>query len=170
MPRIRLGHTGSRFFSTEVVRILRYNDGTLMISGRIGFELALVAVLCVLTIFLFPAMQGPYPVVNGPATALQAARAALRVQIAIVQAAFNSHGKLPDFAAGSCVLDVTPNYRIGSGRLARAQHHPPLLILLTCRSRTCQSPVAAARIVSRLRRRLSTPSPSVPTRHRVSSM
>ncbi|MGO9405171.1 MAG: hypothetical protein ACLPVW_17040 [Terriglobales bacterium] len=66
-----------------------------MISGRIGFELALVAVLCVLTIFLFPAMQGPYPVVNGPATALQAARAALRVQIAIVQAAFNSQGNSP---------------------------------------------------------------------------
>ncbi len=66
-----------------------------MISGRIGFELALLTVLCVLTIFLFPAMQGPYPVVNGPATAFLAARSALRVQIAIVQAALNSHGNPP---------------------------------------------------------------------------
>lgn len=76
-------------------RILRYNDGTRMISGRIGCELAVLAVLCVLTIFLFPAMQGPYPVVHGPVTALQAARAALRVQFAIVQAALNSHGNSP---------------------------------------------------------------------------
>ncbi len=66
-----------------------------MNSGRIECELAVVATLCVLTIFLFPAMQGPYPVVHGPVTALQAARAALRVQIAIVQAALNSHGNAP---------------------------------------------------------------------------
>ena len=64
--------------------------GTSMTPARIGWELAAVAVLCVLTIFLFPAAQGPYSVVHGPATALQAARAALRVRIAIVQAALNS--------------------------------------------------------------------------------
>jgi hypothetical protein len=66
-----------------------------MNSGRIGCELAVIAVVCVLTIFLFPAMQGPYPVVHGPVTALQAARSALRVQIAIVQAALNSQGNAP---------------------------------------------------------------------------
>jgi len=63
-----------------------------MISGRIGCELAIVAVLCVLTIFLFPGLQGPYSVVHGPVTALLAARAAARVRIAIVQAAFRSLG------------------------------------------------------------------------------
>jgi hypothetical protein len=63
-----------------------------MIPGRIGCELAVLAVLCVLTIFLFPAMQGPYSVVHGPATALQAARAAARLRIAIVQGAFRSLG------------------------------------------------------------------------------
>jgi hypothetical protein len=61
-----------------------------MISGRIGCELALLAVFCVLSIFLFPAMQGPYCVVHGPTTALQAARAAFRLRIAIVRAALNS--------------------------------------------------------------------------------
>jgi hypothetical protein len=61
-----------------------------MIPGRIGCELALVAVLCVLTIFLFPAMQGPYSVVNGPVTALQATRAAARMRKLIVQAALKS--------------------------------------------------------------------------------
>jgi hypothetical protein len=63
-----------------------------MISGRIGCELAVMAVLCVLMIFLFPAMQGPYSVVHGPATALQAARAAARLRTVIVQGAFNSLG------------------------------------------------------------------------------
>jgi len=63
-----------------------------MTPWRIGWELAVLAVLCILMIFLFPAAQGPYPVVHGPATALQAARAALRVRIGIVQAALNSFG------------------------------------------------------------------------------
>lgn len=63
-----------------------------MISGRIGCELAVVAVLCVLMIFLFPSMQGPYSVVHGPVTALLAARVAAGVHTAIVQAAFRSLG------------------------------------------------------------------------------
>jgi hypothetical protein len=76
-------------------RILRYNHNhTSMISGRIGCELAVVTVLCVLMIFFFPLLQGPYPVVNGPATALQAARAAARLRIVIMQGALNSLGSL----------------------------------------------------------------------------
>jgi hypothetical protein len=63
-----------------------------MISGRIGCELAVVTVLCVLMIFFFPLMQGPYSVVHGPATALQAARAAARLRIVIVQGALDSLG------------------------------------------------------------------------------
>jgi len=73
-------------------RTLRYNNCTSMISGRIGCELAVVVVLCVLTIFLFPGMQGPYSVVRGPVTALLAARAATRLRTVIVQAAFRSLG------------------------------------------------------------------------------
>jgi hypothetical protein len=69
---------------------LRYNRVTSMIAGRIGCELALVAVFCVLTIFLFPAIQGPYSVVNGPVTSLQAIRAAARMRLLIIQAAFRS--------------------------------------------------------------------------------
>lgn len=63
-----------------------------MNSGRIGCELAVVAVLGVLTIFLFPGMPGPYSVVHGPASALLAARAAARLRIAIVQGAFRALG------------------------------------------------------------------------------
>lgn len=62
-----------------------------MISGRrIGCEIAVLAVLSVLAIFLFPGVQGPYSVVHGPVSALQAARAAVRLRIAIVQSALSS--------------------------------------------------------------------------------
>jgi len=71
-----------------------YNVTTSMISDRIGDAVATLAVVCVLTIFLFPAMQGPYSVVYGPATALLAVRAAAKVQTAIVQAALRSLGAL----------------------------------------------------------------------------
>ncbi len=63
-----------------------------MISSRIGCELAVLTVLCVLMIFFFPVMQGPYSVVHGPVTALQAARAGAHLRTAIVQGAFNSLG------------------------------------------------------------------------------
>lgn len=61
-----------------------------MISGRSGCELAVLAVFCILSIFLFPAMQGPYSVVHGSATALLAARAAFRLRGAIAQATLAS--------------------------------------------------------------------------------
>ena len=63
-----------------------------MISGRIGCELAVLTILCVLMIFFFPLMQGPYSAVHGAATALEAARAAARLRIVIVQGALNSLG------------------------------------------------------------------------------
>lgn len=65
-----------------------------MISGRIGDALAALAVVCVLTIFLFPAMQGPYSVVHGPVSALLALRAAGKVRTTIVHAAQRSLGAL----------------------------------------------------------------------------
>jgi hypothetical protein len=63
-----------------------------MISGRIGSELAVLTVLCVLMIFFFPLMQGPYSAVHGPATAFQAARSAARLRIVIMQGALNPLG------------------------------------------------------------------------------
>lgn len=63
-----------------------------MIVRRLGWELAILAVLvvlCVAAVFFFPAMDGPYSAVNGPVTALQSAQAATRLRVAIVQAAFS---------------------------------------------------------------------------------
>ena len=48
--------------------------------------LAVMALLCVATIFFFPSIQGPYSAVHGPVSALQANRAATRLRIAITQA------------------------------------------------------------------------------------
>ena len=66
-----------------------------MTSGRTGAQLAVVAVVCVLTIFLFPTMQGPYSAVHGPVSALQATRAAARLRVAIVRSALKSLHNFP---------------------------------------------------------------------------
>jgi hypothetical protein len=68
-----------------------YLRHTSMIPGRLGCELAVLTLLCVLMIFFFPVMQGPYSAVHGPASALQAARAAARLRI-IVRGALKSVG------------------------------------------------------------------------------
>jgi hypothetical protein len=87
-------------------RILRYNVITSMISGRIGDAFAPLAVICILGIFLFPALQGPYSVVHGPASALLAIRAAAKVQIAIAQAALRSLGTLNSPLVAFCGILV----------------------------------------------------------------
>jgi len=46
-----------------------------MPADRIEDALAVVALLCVLTIFFFPAVEGPYCAVHGPVTALLSIRA-----------------------------------------------------------------------------------------------
>lgn len=61
-----------------------------MISGRHGCEIAVLTVICVLMIFFFPVMQGPYSVLHGPVTALRSARAGLHLRLAIVRAALSS--------------------------------------------------------------------------------
>jgi hypothetical protein len=58
-----------------------------MALGRIAYALAVVAVLCVLTVFFFHAIEGPYSVVHGPATALLSARAAAGLRTNIMHAA-----------------------------------------------------------------------------------
>jgi hypothetical protein len=52
-------------------------------SHRIVYETSFLVVLCVLSLFLFPASAGPYPAVHGPATALQAARSCTQLQASI---------------------------------------------------------------------------------------
>lgn len=51
--------------------------------------LALLAVLCILSIFFFPAHQGPYSVIHGPVTALRAMVLAFRLFCALTLLVFN---------------------------------------------------------------------------------
>jgi hypothetical protein len=89
-----------------------------MIPGRIGDELAVLTVLCVLMIFFFPVMQGPYSAVHGPATALQAARAAARLRFVMMQGSLNSLGNflISPLVILSCMLLSQPEYRSVSSR------------------------------------------------------
>jgi hypothetical protein len=56
-----------------------------MISGRTECALAVLAAFCVLVVFFFPALQGPYPAVHGPVTALLSLRAAPRLRLGIIR-------------------------------------------------------------------------------------
>jgi hypothetical protein len=63
-----------------------------MVSGHHRCEIAVLTVICVLVIFFFPLMQGPYSVLHGPVTALRAARAGVHLRLAIVRAALSAQG------------------------------------------------------------------------------
>ncbi len=54
-----------------------------MLRRHLGHELALVAVICTLAIFLFPSASGPYCIVHGPVTALRAMRARVLLLISL---------------------------------------------------------------------------------------
>lgn len=56
-----------------------------MTSGRTECALAVVALLSVLMVFFFPALQGPYPAIHGPVTALLSLRAAARLRLGIMR-------------------------------------------------------------------------------------
>jgi hypothetical protein len=60
-----------------------------MTPGRIVCTLAVLAVLCVLAVFFFPVMQGPYSAVHGPVTVLLSARAAVGLRAALSYAGLN---------------------------------------------------------------------------------
>jgi len=50
------------------IETVGYNESdTSMIPRQIGGELAVLVAFCIVAIFFFPAMQGPYSAVNGPA-------------------------------------------------------------------------------------------------------
>ena len=50
---------------------------------RLGYEIAILAAVCTLAIFLFPGVSGPYPIVHGPVTALRAMRTWLTLMIGL---------------------------------------------------------------------------------------
>jgi len=57
-----------------------------MFPRRIGCELAILGVVCVITLFLFPAASGPYTAIHGPVTALRSVYAASKIRLAMILA------------------------------------------------------------------------------------
>ncbi len=57
-----------------------------MSRGRIAGCFALLAVVCVVAVFFFPAVQGPYSAVHGPVTVFHGARAAAVLRMSVVRA------------------------------------------------------------------------------------
>jgi hypothetical protein len=56
--------------------------------SHLACELAIVAILCILSVFFCPASVGPYPAVHGPVTALQALGNFIKLCCAMAVAAF----------------------------------------------------------------------------------
>ncbi|HXZ33875.1 MAG TPA: hypothetical protein VEH30_16480 [Terriglobales bacterium] len=54
-----------------------------MLRRDLGYELAIMAIICTLAIFLFPSVSGPYSIVHGPVTALRAMRLWLALLIGL---------------------------------------------------------------------------------------
>ena len=61
-----------------------------MTPGRIVCLLAVMAAFCVLALFFFPGMEGPYSAVHGPVTALLSIRAASLLRTRMVRAGLNA--------------------------------------------------------------------------------
>jgi hypothetical protein len=61
-----------------------------MDSQLFRYEFAVITIFCVVSIFLFPIAVGPYPAVHGPATAIQALHAAVKLRWIIAVAALAS--------------------------------------------------------------------------------
>src|SRR5215472_11053545 len=54
-----------------------------MTASRIASALSVVAVFCILALFFFPVLSGPYSAVHGPVSALLSIRAAGRLRSVI---------------------------------------------------------------------------------------
>jgi hypothetical protein len=61
----------------------------LTISRQLSYEFAVVAILCTVALFLFPAVQGPYSAVHGPVTALLSLKAKVFLCLALLLAAMH---------------------------------------------------------------------------------
>jgi hypothetical protein len=55
----------------------------LRISGQLAYDIAVVAMVCVLSIFFLPLAHGPYSAVHGPVTALRSLRTKLCLQLSM---------------------------------------------------------------------------------------
>ena len=58
-------------------------------SRQLSYEVTLIAILCTVALFFFPAVQGPYSAVHGPVTALLSLKAKLFLCLILFLAAMH---------------------------------------------------------------------------------
>jgi hypothetical protein len=58
-------------------------------SPKFSYQFALLVILCTIALFFFPAVQGPYSAVHGPATALLSLKAQILLCLALLLAAMH---------------------------------------------------------------------------------
>jgi hypothetical protein len=95
-----------------------------MIPARIGRGFATLTILCTLLLFLCPAPHGSYSAVHGPVTAMQAARAALKVHAAIAHVMVSPFPKAP--------LNLTVQFSLQVVTATPEAPHPPEIQTLRC--------------------------------------
>jgi hypothetical protein len=82
---------------------------------HVVFVFAVASVVCVLAVFFFPAVQGPYSAVHGPVTVMHAARAAAGVRLAVVRAGLTAHHSYGSAASVVLHWTIGPNVDPRSG-------------------------------------------------------
>jgi hypothetical protein len=66
----------------------------LIISRQFAFEVAILATLCIASIFFFPAVSGSYSTVHGPVTALRSIKTKARTLFTLALAALYGFGSM----------------------------------------------------------------------------
>lgn len=83
-----------------------------MFPRHLGYEFAILAIICTVAIFLFPTARGPYSAVHGPVTTLFSLRVRVKLWLGMALAALH-------------VLDRVRSFRFAE---LRAVRHRVLLL------------------------------------------
>lgn len=73
--------------------VLIFKEAGLLFSRLFSYEFALLAILCTMGLFFFPAVHGSYASVHGPVTALRSIKIRLWICLALALAAFTKVGR-----------------------------------------------------------------------------
>lgn len=97
----------------------------MILSRQLSYEVALIAILCTVALFFFPAVQGPYSAVHGPVSALLSLKAKLSLCLTLFLAAMY----LLVRRVTVCVLALLPP---GAGPFLPGSSHSEHTSVLRC--------------------------------------
>ncbi len=92
-----------------------------MLSRHLGYEIAVLLVVCTVAMFLFPTATGSYSAVHGPVTALLSFRTKLKTWLGMLLAALRWLGRaLPDGcgALRSALEKIFPPHSVPTEQIA----------------------------------------------------